>query len=54
MVNEQSTVSETIVKAVVESTRVALQAIAAAAVNRPQTMVGPKIGGPAMKQPTFN
>ena len=28
--------------------------MAAAAVNWPQTMAGPKIGRPAMKQPAFN
>ena len=53
MASEQSTMSDTIAKAVAEATRVTLQAMAAAAVDRPQTMVGCKIGGPAMKKPTF-
>ena len=54
MASEQGTMSETIAKAVAEATRVALKAMAAAAVDRPKTMVGPKIGSPAMKQCTFN
>ena len=45
---------ETIDKAVAEATRMAIQAMAATAVERPQTMTGPKTGGQAMKQPTFN
>ena len=54
MARKQSTMNETIAKGVAEATRVALQAMAAAAVDRPQTTAGPKIGGPTMKQPTFN
>ena len=53
MASEQSAMSETIAKAVAEATRVALQTMAAAAVNRPHTMAGSKTGGSAMKQPTF-
>ena len=52
--SEQSTMNETIAKAVAEATRVAIEAMAAAAVNRPQTTAGPRIGSPAMKQPNFN
>ena len=54
MASKEITMSETIAKAVAKATRVAIQAMAAAAVKRPQTMVGPKIGKPAIKQPTFN
>ena len=37
-----------------EVTGAAIQAMAAARAERPQSVVGPKIGGPAMKQPSFN
>ena len=43
-----------IAKAVMEATRAAIQAMAAAMVERPQSVAGPKIGRPAMKQQTFN
>ena len=43
-----------IVKAVAEVTRAAMQAMAAAMVERPQSMAGPKICGATMKQLTFN
>ena len=45
--------NETITKAVAEAMRVAIQTMAATAAERPQSVAGPKIGGPAMKQPTF-
>ena len=51
--SEQVIVSEAIAKAVAEATRLAIQAMAVAAAERPQSMAGPKIGRPAMKQPTF-
>ena len=54
MASEQITMSETIAKAVLVATRAAIQAMAAAVAERPQSMAGPKIGGPATKQPTFN
>ena len=54
MASEQVIVSEAITKAVAEATRVAIQAVAVAAAERPQSMAGPKIGRPAMKQLTFN
>ena len=54
MKSEQVKVSKAIAKVVVEATRVAIQAIAVAATERPQSAAGPRIGGPAMKQPTFN
>ena len=37
-----------------EVTRVAIQAMAAATAEGPQSTAGPKLCGPAMKQPTFN
>ena len=54
MTSEQITVSETIDKAVAEATRAAIQAMVATAAEIPQSMTRPKIGRPAMKQPTFN
>ena len=54
MTSEQITMIKTIAKAVAEATRVAIQVMAAAVTERPQNMAGPKIGRPAMKQPTFN
>ena len=54
MASEQTITNETIAKAVAEATRVAIQAMAAAKAERPQSVAGPKIGLPAMKQPTFN
>ena len=54
MANEQAIASDVIVKAVVETTRAEIQAIAAATAERPWSMVGFKIGRPAMKQPSFN
>ena len=54
MASEQAIANEAIVKAVAEVTRVAIQAMDAASAERPQCMVGPKIGRPAMKQPSFN
>ena len=54
MASEQAIVNEVIAKAVAEATRVAIQAIAAAAMERPQRAVRPEIGRPAMKQSTFN
>ena len=46
--------SEAIVKGVAEAMRVTIQAFAETAAEQPHSMTGPKIGGPAMKQPTFN
>ena len=54
MASKQITMSETIAKTVVEATRMAIQAMEAAAVKRSQTLAGPKIARHAMKQPTFN
>ena len=46
-------VNEAIAKAVVETTKVAIQAMAAAAVEWPQSTTGPKLGCFAMKQATL-
>ena len=54
MAREQVIASEVIAKAVAEATRAAIQPMAVAVAERPQSMAGPKIGGPDMKQPTFN
>ena len=54
MASEQVIVSEAIAKAVAKATRAGIHAMAVAAAERPQTVAGPKIGRPAMKQPTFN
>ena len=54
MASEQAIVNDVIAKAVVELTRVAIQAMAVAATERSQSTAGPKIGGPITKQPTFN
>ena len=46
--------NEAIAKAVAEATRVAIQAMAAAMGEQLQSTAGPKVGGQAMKQSTFN
>ena len=46
--------SDAIAKAVAEATRMAIQAMAVAMAEKPQSVAGPKIGRSAMKQPTFN
>ena len=53
MTSEQI-MNEVIAKAVAEATRVAIQAMAEAQVERTHDISGPKIGGPAMKQLTFD
>ena len=53
MPDEQIMLSDAITKAVAEVTRVAIQAMAAATAERPQSAAGPKIDRPAMKQPTL-
>ena len=54
MDSEQAIANKMIAKAVAKVTRAAIQAMAAVTAKRPQSMAGPKIGGPAMKQPIFN
>ena len=46
--------SEAIARAVAEATRIALQTMVEAQVERTHDGSGPKLGGPAMKQPTFD
>ena len=50
MASEQAIANEVISKTVAEANRAAIQAMAA----RPQSVAEPKIGRPALKQPTFN
>ena len=54
MASEQAITNEAKAKAETQATRAAIQAMAAATAERPQSMVGPKIGRPGMKQPSFN
>ena len=54
MASEQAIANDAIAKAVAEVTRVVIQAMVAAMAERLQRAAGPNIGGPAMKQPTFN
>ena len=49
MASEQAITNEATAEAVGEAARVAIQAMAAATAERPQSTVGPKIGGPAVK-----
>ena len=51
MASEQI-MSETIARAVAEATRIALQTMVEAQVERMHDVSGPKLGGPTMKQPT--
>ena len=53
MVSEQM-MSEAIVRAVAEATRVVLQRMAEAQVQRTQNAAGPKLNSPTLKQATFN
>ena len=54
MAREPTHTREAIAKAVAEATRVAIQAMVATTTERIQCTVEPKLGGPAMKQPSFN
>ena len=53
MASEQTNMYEVIAQAVAEAVRAAMQAMAAAGNERAQNM-GPRLGGPKMKQPNFN
>ena len=53
MASEQ-VMNEVITRAVAEATRVAVQTMAEAQVERMHDISGPKISGPTMKQLTFN
>ena len=46
--------SKAITRAVAEATKVALQTMVEAQVERTQNAAGPKLGGPMMKQPIFD
>ena len=52
MASEQAIANKAIAKAVAEVPKAAIQAMVAATAERPQSMVGPKIGRPALKQPS--
>ena len=54
MASEQAIANEAIANAVAEVTKAAIQAMAAAAAERPQRVGKPNIGGPAIKQLSFN
>ena len=54
MASDQVIANEAVAKTVAEAIRSAIQAMAAAMAERPQSVAGPKISGPAMKQPSFN
>ena len=53
MASEQI-MSEVTTRAVAEATRIALQTMAEAQAERTHDGLGPKVGGPAMKQPMFD
>ena len=50
----QVVVNEAITKAVAEVTRAAIQAFVEMQSQRPEGQWGPKLGGPALRQPQFN
>ena len=54
MVGRQVIANKAIAKAVEETTRSTILAMAAATTERSQSKARPKIGGPDMKQPCFN
>ena len=53
MASEQ-TMREAIARVVAEATRIALQTMVEAWAERMHDRSGPKLGGPTMKQPTFD
>ena len=53
MASEQI-MSKAIARAVAEDTRIVLQTMAGAQVERMHDGSGPKVGGPTMKQPMFD
>ena len=46
--------SKAITRAVAEATRIGMQTMAETQAQRTQNAVGPKLGGPTLKQPTFD
>ena len=53
MTSEQM-MSEAIARAVAEATRIVLQTMVEAQTERTQNATGPKLGGPTLKQPSFD
>ena len=53
MASEQAIANKVIVKTVAEAMKAAIQAMTAGTAETPQSTVGPKVGRPAMKQPSF-
>ena len=51
---DQAAMSEAIVKAIAEATRLAIQAMTDTQVQRMPNTSGPKVGSPMLKQPSFN
>ena len=51
---DQSIMNEAITKAMAEATRVAIQAMAETQAQRMPNTSGPKVGGPMLRQPSFN
>ena len=51
---DQAAMNEAIVKAMAEATRVAIQAMAETQAQRMPNTSRPKVGGPTLKQPSFN
>ena len=54
MASAQVIANKAIAKAGAEATIAVIQAMEAGMAGRPQSIPGPKLGGPAMKQPSFN
>ena len=50
----QEVMNEVIAKAVAEATRVTIKAFAETQSQRPEDQWGPKLGGPALRQPQLN
>ena len=53
MASDQVIANEAISKAVAKATRAAIQVMAPAVAERPPSIAGPKLGRPAMKQPSW-
>ena len=51
---DQAAMNKAIAKAMAEAIRVAIQAMAEAQAQRMPNTSGPKVGGPMLKQPSFN
>ena len=50
----EQNMSNVIAKAVAEATKIAIQTMADIQVQQIDSQCGPRLGGPALKQPTFN